>query len=95
MDLRERVARAICAGNIKYNGAWESRSLDERIEDEWSRWLPEADAALAAVLDALKEPTMGMVSAAYGDDDFWNEATATEIWQAMLSAFRTEALGEG
>lgn len=96
-ELVEKVARAICADNIKYNGAWESRSLDERIEDEWPAWSSEATAAIAAVLDALQEPSEWMVEAADGIDvmgadlhDFTVYSCAGPVWQAMLAKFREE-----
>ena len=89
MELRERVARAICSISVE----------EYRVEQLWRDHLADADAAIASVLDAMGEPNNTALQA--GADqlfgavhDDW-KVDAGLIWQAMLAAFRTEALGEG
>lgn len=49
--------------------------------------LRKADAAIAAVFDALREPSEGMVDAGQEAD---GTITAERVWQAMLDAFARE-----
>lgn len=86
-ELREKVARAIAIRNYP-------SGTPSDIEDMAEGFMGDADAAIAAVLEAMQEPSSHMLLAVYGDDDFWNEATATQLWQAMLAAFREEQLGD-
>ena len=76
MTMRERVARAICSVAFKRM---------EKPED-WIDWLPEADAAIAA----MAGPTEAMIEAGrvyawdYGDEN------AKDGWEAMISAAQAE-----
>ena len=51
MALVEEIARAIAAADLDTN------------EDNWSDWLPEAQAALSVILQRLREPDEGMEAA--------------------------------
>jgi hypothetical protein len=66
-ELREAVARAI-----------EDADQTLRPLPEWR--LAVADAALAVVREALREPTHKMLTASYFGDN------AQEMWVAMLAA---------
>lgn len=98
MELRERVQSAIYAAIPEEAFGWSDDTIDgERIAIIEGRVNVHrlADAAIAAVLDAMQPLTEKMENAAYDkarDSSFW---ITDEIWQAMLAAFRTEALGEG
>ncbi|WP_146049696.1 hypothetical protein [Novosphingobium sp. HII-3] len=61
-----------------------------------------ADAAIAAVLEAMQEPSEGMLDEMHGrvrilvdpgqrSADIQNDR---EVWKAMLAAFREEQLGD-
>lgn len=94
MELRERVAKnaheVLSRANV-------SAYLD--MPDDTAFQV--ADAAIAAVLDAMGEPSEGMIQAAYtASVDYFvgDEVTGQGFrlaYAAMLAAFRTEALGEG
>lgn len=66
-DLREKVARALAEKAFirSYQGDPNHtiRHFEWYIQERWSLYLDEADAAIAAVLEALKEPTEAMVQA--------------------------------
>ena len=64
MTMRERVARAICSAD--------SPVLNAMQDDYWVSWLPEADAAIAA----MREPTETMADA--GGAAFLDAAMAHE-----------------
>ncbi len=84
-ELREKVARALFAAT------WEEQLLGalrwEDCKDEHAQWLERADAALAAVREALREPTLEMVVSANGyvPRDPGNSGAAHH-WRAMLAA---------
>jgi len=59
MMMVEKVARAICRENVAYNGPKDGRFADQRVDEEWQDHIPDARAALTALL----EPSEGMVSA--------------------------------
>ena len=93
-ELVEKVARAICAGRVKYNGPMDDRHLADRVEEEWRDWQDEAIAAIAVVLEALQEPSEGMDEGGEGeityavlDEEY---PSAERIWKAMLAKFREE-----
>lgn len=95
MELRERVRNAIhAAHNDPSLYAW----FHERPEKcRHSQGL--ADAAIAAVLDAMREPSAEAVKA--GEDASWDSGNCMPTpsytkaaWHGMLAAFRAEALGE-
>lgn len=96
--------------------------LRERVAEKIDEWIGDistsqamADAAIAAVLDAMQEPSEDALAAVvnepthlYGQDgrgaeyerDMKNAVAVERLmkrqdWQAMLAAFRREALGEG
>jgi hypothetical protein len=75
-DLREKVARAIL-------------SVEQKDGTPWAVFM--ADAAIKAVLDALKEPSEAMTEAGedvitYPADDFIRNRADT-VWTTMLTAF--------
>lgn len=88
-DLRERVIKALRTAEL-----W--RDMDGigtlgtygAEEDDYAKL---ADAAIAAVLDALEEPSEGMRGAwaSSGKHDDWRKECDIG-WQAMLAAFREE-----
>lgn len=83
-DIVEKVARAICSSrNDKYNG-WEN--LDSR---EITQFMSESRAAVLATLEALKEPTEGMVGAGC---EAWEKHPMAVVTQfrAMLEAAQKE-----
>lgn len=78
-ELREKVARAIAA--VEANGP----------ATDWGLWLPEADAAIAAVREALRELNDDMQDAAFTVMAGVNPEKlicedADECWAAMLAA---------
>ena len=82
MDLREKVAKAIHESNRIV--PWEQTCQQDLAYER-------ADAAIKAVLDALKEPSEAMVEAGedvitYPADDFIRNR-ADMVWAAMLTAF--------
>lgn len=93
-ELRERVARAVTNELARQDGVEGEWDLEEGvlpfIDQGQVDMFAVADAAIAAVLDAMQEPSEGML-AQTGHDDGMNEAPLHD-WQAMLAAFRTEAL---
>ncbi len=70
MNMREKIARAIQKAN----------ETDMEIPLVWEAYLPDADAAL----EAMREPTGGMISKA------WNEFDGTKrgFYDAMIDAAR-------
>ena len=85
MELRERVTEIIEAALVRHGVAL----------SQHEGTLDDADAAIAAVLDAMGEPTHGMVE--IGTKSTFtpvDEQDAELVWSNMLAAFRTEALGE-
>lgn len=107
-ELREKVARAIAIRNYP-------SGTPSDIEDMAEGFMDDADAAIAAVLEAMQEPSETMLAAVvnepthlYGMDgrgaeyerDMKNAFAIDRLmkrqeWQAMLTAFRAEAMGEG
>jgi len=92
--LTEAVARAIC--EEEWNG---TQHWDHKPEVFKKCYRETADAAIAAVLDAMAEPSEGMVVqgdheilAVLNDHTFaLKEPTvAHRCWSAMLAAFREE-----
>ena len=76
-ELREKVSRAIAA--IEANGP----------ATDWEIWLPEADAAIATVREALREVTVEMETAAPARRQPYGKGDVTmypSIWRAMLAA---------
>lgn len=75
--------------------------LRERVATKVDEWIGDAstsqeiaDAAIAAVLDAMREPCERMVKkGAYQVSGLRHEG-ARCVWAAMLTAFREEQLGE-
>jgi hypothetical protein len=87
MELREAVAKAIHESNRIV--PWDQTSQQDLAYER-------ADAAIAAVLDALREPSEAMVD--IGTKSTFtpvDEQDAELVWSNMLAAFRAEALGEG
>lgn len=84
-DLREKVARAIIAAFTET-----SPELADGMLMETSAWLGEADAAIAAVLDALKEPSEKMIDAGLTTGSRFGKAAMVNIHKTMLAAFREE-----
>lgn len=80
----EKVARAICDDQL-WPGAW--IKTNEVEMDAYNR---QARAAIAAVLDAMREPSEGMQEAAL---DLRMDSPYTDAWRAMLDACREEVLG--
>jgi hypothetical protein len=84
-ELREAVARAI-----------DNADQTLRPLPEWRLAL--ADAALAAVRDALREPTMEMLKAAHHEEEqcaihnYGGSPRVEDIWAIMLAA---SSLGGG
>ncbi|SLK03679.1 hypothetical protein [Novosphingobium mathurense] len=103
MDLREKVARALCEAS---GGHWRTNDfLSEQgkqmldLDALNNHWRYKADAAIRTVLDALREPSPGMVMAGISErheqpvPEAWSLATAN-IWQAMLDAAIREHAGD-
>ena len=92
-SLREAVARAIC--EEEWNG---TQHWDHKPEGFKKCYRETADAAIAAVLDAMAEPSEGMLRrivrgvedhvSDWATDDSW--MAAREIYGDMLAAFREE-----
>jgi len=89
----EKVARAICDDQL-WPGAWIKAN-----EVEMDAYKRQARAAIAAVLDAMREPSEGMKHSGteflYGEDFIGNPkavTTAVETWRAMIDALRAELL---
>lgn len=102
MSLREKVARSLCAGRVEYAGPKDSSTIADRIENEWKNWQDDADAAIAAVMEALEEPSEGMTwegaeISSYAVEQQrarpisrFGEYGAYSIWQTMLRQFKVE-----
>lgn len=90
-ELRERVARAMYEADDPFHIAFPWPDLTELGKADGYRLV--ADAAIAAVLDAMQEPSEEMRAAwaMGGKRDDWR-GQANQDWTAMLAAFRTEAL---
>lgn len=83
-QLREVVARAISA--VEINGP----------ATDWEVWLPEADAALAVVREALREPCGRMIyqggaasdhpTTFLGGPSYEGKTKAARVWRAMLAS---------
>jgi hypothetical protein len=83
MTMREKIARAACEAG--HHASWpEGTSYTNR--DEQRAWFKIADA----VLDALMEPTEGMVKAGVDADEQleWaaSDAAVPEVFKAMIKA---------
>lgn len=82
-EMVERVARAICAAQIRHPAVEEYRAMELEIAWEINReectWL--AEAAIAV----MREPTEAMVLAA-----FRHKGTGDMVWQAMIDAALNE-----
>lgn len=111
--VRERVARAMCKAErppidpdkseISMVPVWEARDVTPRSAEfwrisEWHKRVGQADAAIAEVIAAMREPSeemirMGVVGDPLGCDV--DEADIpmiyTRIWQFMLSQFAEES----
>lgn len=80
MDMREKIARAICWANCP---RWMSDDAKTcQTESAWDMWLPEADA----VLDAMREPDEAMVEAVAGQEQ--TRSDAKRIWRTMIDRAR-------
>lgn len=89
-ELREKVARAIAQRN--YSSAT-PRDLDEMAEG----FSEDADAAIAAVLEAMQEPSPAMLDrfvsralcVSVSGDGGWSEYGRNQ-WATMLEGFRQD-----
>ncbi|MGL4640546.1 MAG: hypothetical protein ACRCVX_12565 [Shewanella sp.] len=84
--LREKVARAVRAQRfIRTARASSVEGMDPPTEEE----MLDADAAIAAVTEAMWEPTEKMKDAYYNEEERaeLSGLTARQAWQAMLFAF--------
>lgn len=89
-EMIEKVARAICRAGI----CGPRSHLDEQENLHWRSFEIQAKASI----EALREPTTEMVTAAmapyvYGNDEKMNETFRTTIlgyWQAMIDAAQNE-----
>jgi hypothetical protein len=80
-ELREKVARAMFARSPLYSGLqWEAVNPLTR-----DMWLGDADAALAVVREAMREPSREMVIAAL-DRPASDDLMYYGVWTAMLAA---------
>jgi hypothetical protein len=91
--LRQAVARAIY--EFDHKGMrnvwhWDNAGLDIEHPGVRDAYLRRADAALAAVREALREPSEAMLAAGYAARS--DDALTEEIWRAMFAA---SALGGG
>lgn len=80
-ELREKVARAMAEADsgtpadMVFDGApW------------WQQWLPEADAALRVVREAMREPTPRMCMRAEDVAGVFGAVSGPRIYSAMLAA---------
>lgn len=92
-ELREKVARAILLSS-----GWAADEIDDPISGPSliESALPAADAALAAVREALREPSDGMIhqgaashdhpSVYMGGPSMNGRNKADRMWRAMLAA---------
>lgn len=93
MSMKEKMARAMCkAKGYGPDTIWrdhvpthigDGRTVQQEISYPWwQKYLLEADAAL----DALMEPTEGMIDAGYAEhpDGYMNK----ETWCAMIRAIK-------
>lgn len=91
MELRERVAKAIYEEDEPWHTVWPWPNPKDGGAEEIREI---ADAAIAAVLDAMQEPNTATLQA--GADRLFGAANddwtvdAKEVWQAMLDAFTHE-----
>ena len=90
-DPIEAVARAL---RLRHDGAHRAESAHV---PEW--WMDDARAAIAAFLDAVREPSEGMKHSGteflYGEDFVENPAavtTAVGTWHFMIDALRAKLL---
>jgi hypothetical protein len=84
-ELREKVARAMFAATV--NDAEHIRgflSFEEQSGYLQTHYRMQADAAIAAVREAMREPNAEMVTAAYRT--VGHSRSAAAIWQSMLAA---------
>jgi len=85
-DLVEKVARALCADNfLQVQGAPTTQTT---IDEAWRDDVSGAKAAIAAVLDAIAEPSDAVILASdvYQGRDF----VTIRQWRAMIAALRKE-----
>lgn len=84
--LVEKVARAMCARD---GANWDAPDCNhtangEEPEEQREYWIDKATAAIAAVLEALQEPSHAMFDAV--GKAGWSDVCGNSVWQAMLSA---------
>lgn len=90
IDLRERVARAICATHSRY---------PPQVEGEWQTWLDEADAAIAAGVGAV--PAWQPIETAPRDGSevlLWDRDIAgcdIGVWSAQAGCWINDSHGIG
>lgn len=78
MTMREKIARAMATERGIHPDAYHM-GHPEKLQ-EWRLWLPYVDVAL----DALMEPTEGMMEAALNKLDYDRD----EIWDVFIKAAR-------
>lgn len=92
-DLREKVAEQIyiatslnskAKGNEDHLAAVFGPNRRSGYEQQGNRARQAADAAIAAVLEALKEPSVKMRAAGISAPDYLD---CSNVWTAMLTAF--------
>ena len=88
MRMIEKMARAICRENVAYNGPKDGRFADQRVDEEWQDHIPDARAALTALL----EPSEGMCAAAV-NHRLGVGPLYKELWQTMAQAALDEKEG--
>lgn len=98
MEMRERIARAI------FNATFHPFDVENGLSAiKWAEWPDDrrrAEKQADAVLDAMRSPTEGMVTAGiierHGSEtpEAWKLATAN-IYTAMIDAARKPFRGDG
>jgi hypothetical protein len=83
-EMVERVARVLCRRAVaaEYPTA-SAEVLDKMAEDPGEPYLSDASAAI----EAMREPTEAMLSAAGPHGTFWDDTcTPKDCWDAMIDA---------
>ena len=85
MSMIEKVARALAREYISHHGE-ESAATDDYIEGNWPLFAREARAAI----EAMREPTDGMLQAGAKGSGEDSLGVAEGAWQAMIQAALSE-----
>lgn len=88
--LRDAVARAVFEADEARLAPAFRHHWDNILSQRQEEYRDRAGTAIAAFLDAVREPSEGMQEAAL---DLRMDSPYTDAWRAMLDACREEVLG--